>query len=278
MMLFREKDHIMKYPLNDVKRLIEEVEKRAGEKINAATSEKIHKKMHNALGKLPPFGTEYLNKRIMFEINKASAKRKDAVGLNKGYINFVAEYLSYANYEEFEEKKDRASNEELEKFIGTWISYVRCNSRQPYILMSPVSIYNERNLVYMKLQGKERAFIGELKIEKGKLFCLLKGEEGKYIHLVFNAGIATRPQVLQGIFSGISAGGDAIAGREVLVRTDREFESIRNDKLRIREILNSNNNELEVIGNYFSDTRINIIKAGRSSTFDLGDLQGFDTA
>lgn len=188
------------------------------------------------------------------------------------WINVIAEFAGYKSYDDFISSTTEAYRA-LQGYIGNWYSYVRCNSGSKEVLVSPVRIYEENGQVWMELKGPVRTFKGELKLKEDCLVCLLEGNESKVLHLVFKAGFAVKPNVLQGVFSGMSTGGDPIAGREVLVRQhEHNFSNLKNARLDIPRILMSSKLEERSIGEYFKDQSVSSVKTGRTSTFELTDL------
>jgi hypothetical protein len=105
------------------------------------------------------------------------------------------------------------------------------------------------------------------------VYCLLESKQDKNLHLVFNVGHSKRPNVLQGVFSGMSTAGDPIAGREVLVRRKEKIFELKNSRQSISEMLKSKSEEEKIIGKYFKEVNQNILKGGKSSTYELTDLK-----
>jgi hypothetical protein len=259
--------------VDDIKRLVEEVEAKASRKISSGNSPYIHSKIKEALNEGLPFGEDYLYKRIIHELRKAEKKRGTTVSLNYRNLDPLARYIGFDNYIGFTEKKDKPADERLVNFTGTWYSYVRCNSQQPFVLMSPVEIRAERNNVYMLLKGPNRMFRGRIEILGSCLHCLLESGSNKKLHLVMQTGLIAMPDVLQGVFSGMSAGGEPIAGRELLVREPGGiFEKMKNSRTAIDDLRQSGDDTLRAISHYFNGHEGNTLKAGRSATFTWRDL------
>jgi hypothetical protein len=187
-------------------------------------------------------------------------------------MDAIAISIGYDSYSHFEQSARSAVNKILDSCRGTWLSYVRCNSGNPDVLVSPVEIYSEGRSIRMKLQGKIRLLDGELKLKGKCIHCLLESESEKSIYLVFKIGLVESPEVLQGVFCGISSGEDPISGREVLVRQETKYGTLKNRKVPIEEFLRSASEEEVAIGKYFRKKDGNILKIERASTFTLGDL------
>lgn len=256
----------MRYKAADIKKLLEEVALKSGMTLEYASFKEIYSKMEEALGDLP-FKEDYLYKRVMPEIKK----QKKIISLNANYVEHLVKYLQFNNYDAF--LKAKPFHPVLENCVGNWYSYVRCNSGQDYVLISPVRIFQEGREINILLKGKVRTFAGKLKFEGSCLYCLLESNEDKNLHLVFNIGFAKIPNVLQGVFSGMSTAGNPIAGREVLIRQEEKFGALQNSRRPIAELVKSNKEIEKLIGLYFSSAERNILKAGMASTYELDDLE-----
>ena len=221
----------------------------------------------------PFFADNYLYKKMFLKARSAEAKGGGLLNLNDEYLEIIAGYLGYKSYAHFLELQHYKFPDELENCKGVWCSYVRCNSGDADVLVAPVHIYHKTKQMFIEMKGASRRFKGELKMEGKCLFCLLESGEDKNIHLVLRIGLAKKPNVLQGVFSGISSGGDPIAGREVLIRNDSAFEKLKHRKMKISDLLISGNEEEKLIGEYFSAKQQNIIKGAPASTFELNDLK-----
>ena len=260
------------YQSTDIKRLLQAVAAKTGNKLVYGQFHLIYEKMKKEYGALP-FAEEYLYKKVFLKVKNADEELTGHINLNDQNIEAIAEFLGYEGYTEFIEEQLFPAHPAMENFIGSWYSYVRCNSGSPDVLVSPVEIFREKKDVRMRLHGPTRVFTGELEFEENCLYCLLKSGKGKNIYLVFKAGLSQQPNVLQGVFSGLSSGGDPIAGREVLVRQHAEFSELKNKKLSIAAMLNSENDEERLIARYFSKQEKNILRGGKASTFELTDLR-----
>ncbi|CAN5850472.1 hypothetical protein BH11BAC7_BH11BAC7_37090 [soil metagenome] len=232
----------------------------------------IHAKMKEKI-KGDFFAENYLYKKLYLRARNAEKNGGGKLNLKDEYIELIVSYAGFKSYDQFLKLREQKFPEELENCAGAWYSYVRCNSGEMYVLRAPVRIYEETKQIFIEMKGTSRTFKGELKIEAQCIHCLLESGQGKSIHLVLTLGVAKKPNVLLGVFSGISSGGDPIAGREVLVRQVLEFEGLKNNRLSISGLIGSDNEEEKLIGEYFMDKQDNILKGGRSSTFELGDLK-----
>jgi hypothetical protein len=100
----------------------------------------------------------------------------------------------------------------------------------------------------------------------------LQSGQNKNIHIVLKAGHSTEPQVLQGVFSGVSTAGDPIAGREIFIRQKLSYDKLTTERASIKDLIGSKSRESELIGKYFKNKEYNILKGGAASTFGLDDL------
>lgn len=71
------------------------------------------------------------------------------------------------------------------------------------------------------------------------MFILMKSESGKQLHHVYKIGIREKPQVLQGIFSGVSTTFEPIGGRVVLVAAREPFVKLEGKELTPMELKKS---------------------------------------
>jgi hypothetical protein len=218
-----------------------------------------------------PFKEDYLYKRVHQELKKIKGGNSE-IRLNANFIEHVVKYLSYSNYDQFKKLQLQPVYPALKNCLGNWYSYVRCNSGEEYILISPVRIYQEGREILMMLKGSERTFIGKLKFEGNCIYCLLESNQHKNLHLVLNYGFAKTPRVFQGVFSGMSTAGDPIAGREVLIWQEEKLNALKNYRRPISEMLKSKSQEEKAIGMYFKEKRQSILKGGKASTYELDDL------
>jgi hypothetical protein len=262
----------MEYKPADIMRLLQEVAEKTGFRLVNSHFPMMHEKMKPD-GRKTFFAENYLYKKMFLRARKALKEAEGSVKLNAEYVEIIAKFLDYKNYDQFLEMRYLKFPDEMENCAGVWYSYVRCNSGNLDVYASPVHIYQHTKQIFVEMQGFSRKFKGELKMEGNCLYCLLESGQGKNFHLVLKIGVAKKPNVLQGVFSGLSSGGDPIAGREVWVRQYERFENLKHKKLKISELIHSKNEEEKMIGEYFSDKEKNILKAGQASTFELSDLR-----
>jgi hypothetical protein len=260
----------MRYKAGDIMRLLQEVAEKTDMTLDYASFGEIYSKMEDQMVKLP-FKEEYLYKRVFLQLKKLKGDSTE-IRLNAKCIEHVAKYLSYNNYDQFKKMQGQPIHPAMITCVGSWYSYVRCNSGEEYVLIAPVRIYEEGREIVMQLNGRDRTFTGKLKYEGNCIYCLLESKQDKNLHLVFNVGLTKKANVLQGIFSGISTAGDPIAGREVLVRQEGKLSLLKNARRSISELVESKREEEVLVGKYFRKAEQNILKGGKPSTFELDDL------
>lgn len=262
----------MNYNSLDIKRLLQALAAKTNKSLVRGHLQAMHDLMEKS-DKKGLFSEDYLYRKIFLRVKDSDNKNNKSISLNTRNIEAIATFLGYTGYDQFIQLPDQSINALLENCVGSWYSYVRCNSGNEEVLISPVQIIRNGKEVIMKLNGPSRKFEGSLKLEGNCLYCLLESKSEKNIHLVFKVGFSQKPNVLQGVFSGMSTAGDPIAGREVLIRQELEFASLKNSRRSIAELVKSRSEEEKIIGGYFSDKEQNILKGGQASTFELNDLK-----
>lgn len=263
----------MQFNTPDIRRLLEEVTQKAGTGLDYSSLKSTRDVMIETLGNVS-FRSDYLYKDILSKLEEAEAQRKVSIGLNKKYVDELVQFLSYASYRQFINIRDQLQYPMLESCTGSWYSYVRCNSGNPEIYVSPVKIFAEGKEIRMLLRGPVRSYEGVVRHEGGCLYALLESGMGKNLHLVFRLGLPQqRPEVLQGVFSGISSAGNPISGREILARQEKDFEQLTHKLYTIEELCKSKNEKAKLIGNYFAKKEKAILSAGNSSVFSWSDIR-----
>lgn len=267
----------MNYSSEDIKKLLDLIEKKTGYGATYSDSPLAKAELDKLYYALNPerkeigFADLYLYRYLYKPIYLHDKK---TVSVHSSVINEIAKALGYENYKHFLRVSNLSDNRVLKAAMGIWYSYVRCNSGQEYILRSPVRIFEERKEVRMELKGPVRYFKGQVHVTAECFHCHLRSSMNKNIYLVFKAGFAERPEVLQGVFSGLSTAGDPIGGREILIRQppETEFADLTNARVPIGELTQSKDREEQLIGKYFFNKDTNILKGGRASTFGFDDL------
>jgi hypothetical protein len=273
---FDENTRHMKPRTIDLLRLLNEIAQEAGKTLVYANFPALHafvEDQYREKCKVSiPFSAEYLYRNIYVPI-KGKKEDEEVLNLNAKNLDAIAQALGYKGYGDFLNMKHPTLTPALSNCAGAWYSYVRCNSGQPYVLRAPVRIFQEHKEMRVELKGPNRLFKGVFKSADQCLYCLLESGTTKNIYLILKTGFVDRIEVMQGVFSALSSGGDPIAGREILIRQGVSFNKLETKRISINEMLQSEKVEEIAVANYFKDKKMNIIKAGRSSTFELSDLQ-----
>jgi hypothetical protein len=266
----------MECRVEDLKKLLDKIQEVTRMKVSRTNYLDVHqylnKKHKELFGTNLPFGNEYIYRSIRVRVNTAKLEDATFEVIEKN-LDAISKVCGYETFLDFILSTQKTIAPVLAACAGTWYSYVRCNSGKEYILRAPVLIYEEKKIMYMKLQGPNRIYTGELSAEGDSLFCLLKSDQVKRIHMVLKTGLVLSPKVLQGVFTGLSAGGDPIAGREILIKQENAFKDLRPDRIQLRKWLDSASEEEHAVAEYFSRDENTIVKAGQSSSFDLDDLR-----
>jgi len=216
----------------------------------------------------------YLSENLYAKSKKAIEDQEELIGVRISYVNTLCRYVGFDTFDEFVKHEENPGNPRLDACLGDWTSYVRANSGGPDILVAPVRLYREDIQYKMKLWGLSRNFEGMVSLVGNSLVTTLYSEQGKILNLIFHLGLSVSPELLQGVFSGMSSAGDPIAGREILVKTPEGFAEPKKswvvnfaDRASAEQQLDSR------ILDYFDNYSGNCIKTGRSSSFTLEDLK-----
>jgi|GEM_PF-2332769 len=199
-----------------------------------------------------------------------SGKTKNYRAPAERTLDLAAIYCGFDSYRDFYSELHKAVTASLKDCEGHWLSYVRCNSGRDELLVSPVRIWEENYKMMIELTGPARKFKGEL-LHKGQNFCaLLDTGKDKQLHLIFRIGFAQNPHVLQGVFSGMSSGGDPIAGKEVLVRQRAPGKP---KKLKLEMLRASKKKEERILAGFFKEFDGTNLKISNVATFTFEDLE-----
>jgi hypothetical protein len=192
--------------------------------------------------------------------------------LRPSKLDELAAYLGHKNYPAFVEslKIDPV----LQSMVGSYYSYIRMNHEEANLLRSPVRItWSDGHISYHQ-QGERLEFKGQLQSHGGCLFVLMQSEEGKSFYHVYRIGGRKAPEVLQGIFSGVSTDFKPIGGRAVLLRTNEPFETLKTGVLDIKKMLKSKREDDLTLAKYFEHREENNLSIKHSANFNLRDLRG----
>lgn len=265
------------YQVKTILKLMQALSEQTKFRLTNASLKEMHIHLSNKYKKLP-FREDYLFKQVLNAARNKERKGEATISLNEYYIDFIIGILEYENLADFEARYGKPAHHSLGACAGAWYSYVRCNSGSPDVLRSPVYIKESGKEVSIELRGPVRIFTGVLAWEAGCIYSLLESRGGKKLQLVFRSSEINKPNLLQGVFAGVSAGAEPIAGRELLVRADETQEPLTNAKMKIDEMIASEDDAVRRIGHYFSEEQYCILKAGKSVNFNINDLQLPNTA
>lgn len=215
---------------------------------------------------------KYLYENLYRAKEKAKKNRQAVLNLQHGKLDLIATFLGYKNYRLFVEQLENPIDKVLVGLIGTYYSYVRKNEKVGTLFRSPVSITNENGKIWMTLKGPKWNFKGEVVLKNGCLFILLKSDGGKMIHHVYKIGVRESPELLQGIFSGVSTAFDPIGGRAILVRNESEFSALKNAELSVAKLEKSRSDFDTKLAAYFSSYDKNNLSINKIVSFSEKDL------
>lgn len=239
------------------------------EKTNQPLDVKGLKEMSEAAG----LTEKYLYEHIHRKKEKARKDGQATISVQSGRLDIVAQFLGFKSYQSFTNSIDRPLDPILLALVGNYYSYVRRNDELGFILRSPVCIYEETGKILFELKGPMRLYSGEVKLKHGCLFIILEEVGGKQIHHVYKIGTRQKPEVLQGIFSGVSTNFDPIGGRTVLVRVEDEFEKLINKEAQLEEFFRSTIYSEKSVSLYLKEFSINNLRINRVINYGIADLE-----
>jgi len=209
---------------------------------------------------------------LHLNVGKALENTTPTINLQPVKLDKVAKFLGYESYAVFAKAIEQPISPVLVNVIGNYTCYVRQNAQTTTILCSPVRIYKDEQKVWLELKGPSWTYKGEVLVKHGCLFVLMRTSEGKEFHHVYKIGQRERPDVLQGVFSGVSTAFDPIAGRVVLVRSDQEFGALENSQLTTAQLKKTNSTEAKALERYFRKFEDNNLSIKKVTTFTVADL------
>lgn len=218
-----------------------------------------------------PLGKRYIYDTIFLGLEKAKRENQELINLDRSCLDSIVYYLGFKSIDEFRSQEAPLLPNEFFSIEGNWQSIVRCNSGAPDILVSPVKIsITDSNKAILELRGPSRTYRGVIRWIGGSISSFIVSEDKvKALHLAFKVGVAKQPEVLLGVFSGVSSSGVPIAGKEILLRSNAVFEEIKNTRIKIAS------KDLRIpssVFEYFSDFEKCYFKVTNTSTFNLDDL------
>ena len=238
--------------------------------------EKLRDKINEELpDDFKQLGKRYLYDTVFLAIQNGKKKESRKVSLNRSCLDSIVYYLGYKDIDHYRQAQVPMISKEIFPIEGNWYSVVRCNSGLPQLLLSPVRIMaNNNNVPTIELRGPHRHYSGNINWAGGCINSLLTSNDNiKSIHLCFKIGLSKKPKIILGVFSGISSGGDPIAGKEILMKSEEEFSAMQNYIIPLSDEPSAKYSWIpKPIFKYFEDYNKCYFKIGHASTFDLNDL------
>ena len=251
-----------KYPAKVVLQLIEAIAEAAREDLSFKGFQEMELKVGGSVGE------KYLYKKY----NEVEKKPDGMISIQSSKLDDILQFLGFADLESFQYAIENPIHELLGSCAGNWLSYVRQNSHNGILYVSPVRIYREQGKMLYELSGPHQGYLGELKLQNEVLYALFEGSTGKQFHHVYKLGSRHSPNVLQGTFSGASTSGEPIAGRTVLIRQKAAFEELKGERLKIKDLLSSESEDLQRLGQYFESFEKNNLRIERVDSYEVDDL------
>lgn len=245
------------------------------EALKAKTKEDFSFKGFMAMAEQIDGGIEgkYLYENLYRKSEKAKRLGLDEIGLSQIKLDALMKFLGYPSFREFCEGVDNPIPAILKSCLGNYYSYVRRNASDTVILRSPARMLEIEGKVKWELKGPALGYNGEVRLDNGCLFILMRAGNGKEFHHVYKIGKRSRPEVLQGTFSGVSTGFDPIGGRVVLVRQEVDWDFLKHAELRTDDLKHSGEILEQNLLRYFSSYNKNNLAIDKVMTFTIEDLQ-----
>ena len=226
--------------------------------------------LRNMASQIGGISEDYLYKKIFYVIK--NMKKDDSLSLRDAQLNSVARFIGFKNIRAFISASEAPLDEQLRSLVGNYHIFVRQNSTQGLIFQSPVEIKESDGKFILRLKGPSWVYEGDLKIKHGCLFVLLASPENKSFYHIYKIGTRRNPQVIQGIFSGVSTAFDPIGGRVVLLKVNEGLTNLKNKALTIRELSKSPLLENKKLAAYFKDYSKNNLSINKIISFGIEDL------
>lgn len=228
--------------------------------------------LQNIAEEIKGLNGNYLYRNIFRAIEAAKGNKNKTVSLREAPLDMIARYLGFKNTPLLIRHLDTPVDPLLAGCQGSYYCYLRRNSEDAYILRSPVKIESHESKMILTLHGPRRTYTGEITLGNGCLFILMVHEDGKQFHHIYRLGKHDAPEVLQGIFSGVSTVFDPIGGRTVLIRTDEDYKALKNKELELIALEKSKDLKERRLAEYFKKYEHNNLNIRRVNTLRLDDL------
>ncbi|MFZ6009274.1 MAG: hypothetical protein ACOYXT_02905 [Bacteroidota bacterium] len=254
----------MKIKVKYVKAILNELVTRT----NGSISKKGLQIIGETIGDL---SENYLYTKMALAIKKRSVEEE--IRYHDRSIDRILRFLRYKDLKEFIDYLENPIDKKLQKFLGSYYSYVRRSIKNEATLFrSPVSFFEENGKVWMKLKGSRLEYLGEVRRKRGVLFVSLDSSEEKSFCHIYNIGETEGPEIVQGIFAGLSNTFEPIGGRAVLIKIVEEFANLKNAELPITKLKKSKFLNERRLAEYFEKYSENNLTLNRAYSFDNRDL------
>jgi hypothetical protein len=260
----------MKFLIKHIEILLEQLARKTKQSLDQRGFENMGEVISDKMK--TPISERYLYETLFLKARDEKKKGHESMTLQAHKVNKLAEFLGYEAYEDFVGELENPLPVILQKCIGVYGAYIRRNTDKGVVLFSPVEITEKERKTKWVLKGPIRDYKGEVEFKNNCLFVLMKGESGKQFHHVYQIGQRERPDVLQGIFSGVSTAFEPIGGRVVLIRADQKFDDLKVFSSSIADLKKSKSLQDRRLAEYFSDYSDNNLALRKSMTFSLDDL------
>lgn len=251
-------------------KLLDELTKATKQSLDGTGFRKMAELIEEKIGE--DISDRFLRETLFEKLNENKKKGVVSVSFRPYKLDKIAEYLGYDNLHHFISRNESMSHPILSGCTGVYYCYIRRNTDKGVILVSPVIIFEKDGEIFFELRGPDRNYMGEVRFANNCLFILMKAKNGKQFHHVYQIGQREKPELLQGIFSGVSTSFDPIGGRVVLKRVKGKYESLSNSSTEVKQMKKSKSLEARRIAEYFEKYEENNLKIKRSITFGLDDL------
>lgn len=227
--------------------------------------------LRNMAAEIGGIGEDYLYKKIFFEIRNMDDE--DGLSLRDAQLNSIAQFLGYRNITSVIATFEMPANDQLQSLVGNYYLYIRQNSNKGLVFQSPAEIKAFEQKFALRLKGPTWTYEGNLDIKHGCLFVLLESPEHKSFYHIYKIGTRRNPQVIQGIFSGVSTAFDPIGGRAVLMKVDKDFSELTNQAFSIDVLSRSQKPWEKTLATYFREYAKNNLSINKVISFGLEDLE-----
>jgi hypothetical protein len=252
-----------------VKLLIEKLAHKVGQSLDMAGYKAMSDFLERELKTTCSIDHRYLHD-VYTRVSKKDQLHNMADRTSRVNLDKIAKAIGYEDYQGFINEADKPLDKFVKAVLGNWWSIARAN-KGAYLLKAPVKIYQSKNKEpRIELQGEHHLFKGVLHHRSGNIFCELDSDESKKLFIVLKVGNSINPQLIQGVFTGVSTAGDPVAGRELFYRAEEgiDFKEMKWEKVPLEKTLQD-----ERINQYFNTYEGNCLKINEASTFTLTDLE-----